>query len=589
MNPTRLFEFLEIQRNTVPLDKSVTTKYNGIWESISTETFYQKVQQVSRSLIKLGVKKGDKVALISTNNRTEWCIMDLGILQLGAVTVPIYPTITAPEYEYVLNHSESQYCFISDEEILTKLNTVQKNIPTLKEIYSFDDIKDCLSWKDLLSDAEDQETQKLVEEAKKRVDTDDLATIIYTSGTTGVPKGVMLNHKNIVSNVISSAKRLPLEIGKTHALSFLPVCHIYERVILYIYYYQGIGIYFAESLEKISDNLNEVNPYFMTAVPRLLEKVYDKIYARGADLDGIKQKLFYWAVDLGLQYEPYGANGFWYEFKLKIARKLIFSKWKAALGGNLHTISSGSAALQPRLARVFSAAGITICEGYGLTETSPVLTVSDLNNRGLKFGCVGRAIENVELQIAEDGEILCKGPNVMQGYYKDPEKTAEVIKEGYFHTGDIGEIDSDGFLKITDRKKQLFKTSGGKYIAPQLIENKMKQSLFIEQIMVIGEGQKMPAALIQPAFEHIQTWIKDQKLNIEPSIEAICSSQEVKEAIQKDIDEYNPTFGKWEQVKKFELTPEIWSIELGHLTPTMKVKRKIVKEKYKTLFDKIYS
>ncbi|MDG2491918.1 MAG: long-chain fatty acid--CoA ligase [Flavobacteriaceae bacterium] len=589
MNPTRLFEFLEIQRNTVPLDKSVTTKYNGIWESISTETFYQKVQQVSRSLIKLGVKKGDKVALISTNNRTEWCIMDLGILQLGAVTVPIYPTITAPEYEYVLNHSESQYCFISDEEILTKLNTVQKNIPKLKEIYSFDDIKDCLSWKDLLSDTEDQKTQKLVEEAKKNVDTEDLATIIYTSGTTGVPKGVMLNHKNIVSNVISSAKRLPLEIGKTHALSFLPVCHIYERVILYIYYYQGIGIYFAESLEKISDNLNEVNPYFMTAVPRLLEKVYDKIYARGADLDGIKQKLFYWAVDLGLQYEPYEANGFWYEFKLKIARKLIFSKWKAALGGNLHTISSGSAALQPRLARVFSAAGITICEGYGLTETSPVLTVSDLNNRGLKFGCVGRAIENVELKIAEDGEILCKGPNVMQGYYKDPEKTAEVIKEGYFHTGDIGEIDSDGFLKITDRKKQLFKTSGGKYIAPQLIENKMKQSLFIEQIMVIGEGQKMPAALIQPAFEHIQTWIKDQKLNIEPSIEAICSSQEVKEAIQKDIDEYNPTFGKWEQVKKFELTPEIWSIELGHLTPTMKVKRKIVKEKYKTLFDKIYS
>ena len=589
MNPTRLFEFLEIQRNTVPLDKSVTTKYNGIWESISTETFYQKVQQVSRSLIKLGVKKGDKVALISTNNRTEWCIMDLGILQLGAVTVPIYPTITAPEYEYVLNHSESQYCFISDEEILTKLNTVRKNIPKLKEIYSFDDIKDCLSWKDLLSDTEDQKTQKLVEEAKKNVDTEDLATIIYTSGTTGVPKGVMLNHKNIVSNVISSAKRLPLEIGKTHALSFLPVCHIYERVILYIYYYQGIGIYFAESLEKISDNLNEVNPYFMTAVPRLLEKVFDKIYARGADLDGIKQKLFYWAVDLGLQYEPYGANGFWYEFKLKIARKLIFSKWKAALGGNLHTISSGSAALQPRLARVFSAAGITICEGYGLTETSPVLTVSDLNNRGLKFGCVGRAIENVELKIAEDGEILCKGPNVMQGYYKDPEKTAEVIKEGYFHTGDIGEIDSDGFLKITDRKKQLFKTSGGKYIAPQLIENKMKQSLFIEQIMVIGEGQKMPAALIQPAFEHIQTWIKDQKLNIEPSIEAICSSQEVKEAIQKDIDEYNPTFGKWEQVKKFELTPEIWSIELGHLTPTMKVKRKIVKEKYKTLFDKIYS
>jgi long-chain acyl-CoA synthetase len=588
MKPTKLFEFIEIQRNKTPLEKSVTTKYNGEWQSLSTEEFYQKAQQVSRSLIKLGVKKGDKIALISTNNRTEWCIMDLGILQLGAVTVPIYPTITAPEYEYVLNHSESQYCFISDVEILEKLNTVRKNIPTLKEVYSFDSIPNCTSWTSLLSEEEDSKTQELVEAAKAAVDSEDLATIIYTSGTTGVPKGVMLNHNNIVTNVLSSSKRLPLEIGKTHALSFLPVCHIYERVILYIYYYKGIGIYFAESIEKISENLQEVKPYFMTAVPRLLEKVYDKIYARGAELDGIKKKLFYWAVDLGLQYEPYGANGFVYELKLKIARKLIFSKWKAALGGNLHTISSGSAALQPRLARVFSAAGITISEGYGLTETSPVLTVSDINNRGLKFGCVGKPIEGVEIKIAEDGEILCKGPNVMQGYYKDKEKTDEVIQNGYFHTGDIGEIDADGFLKITDRKKQLFKTSGGKYIAPQLIENKMKQSLFIEQIMVIGEGQKMPAAIIQPAFEYIATWIEDKNLNIDPSNEAICSCQEVRDAIQKDIDEYNPTFGKWEQVKKFELTPELWSIELGHLTPTMKVKRKVVKEKYKALFDKIY-
>lgn len=589
MKPTKLFEFIEIQRNKTPLEKSVTTKYNGEWQSLSTEEFYQKAQQVSRSLIKLGVKKGDKIALISTNNRTEWCIMDLGILQLGAVTVPIYPTITAPEYEYVLNHSESQYCFISDVEILEKLNTVRKNIPTLKEVYSFDSIPNCTSWTSLLSEEEDSKTQELVEAAKAAVNSEDLATIIYTSGTTGVPKGVMLNHNNIVTNVLSSSKRLPLEIGKTHALSFLPVCHIYERVILYIYYYKGIGIYFAESIEKISENLQEVKPYFMTAVPRLLEKVYDKIYARGAELDGIKKKLFYWAVDLGLQYEPYGANGFVYELKLKIARKLIFSKWKAALGGNLHTISSGSAALQPRLARVFSAAGITISEGYGLTETSPVLTVSDINNRGLKFGCVGKPIEGVEIKIAEDGEILCKGPNVMQGYYKDKEKTDEVIQNGYFHTGDIGEIDADGFLKITDRKKQLFKTSGGKYIAPQLIENKMKQSLFIEQIMVIGEGQKMPAAIIQPAFEYIATWIEDKNLNIDPSNEAICSCQEVRDAIQKDIDEYNPTFGKWEQVKKFELTPELWSIELGHLTPTMKVKRKVVKEKYKALFDKIYN
>ena len=588
MKPTKLFEFIEIQRNKTPLEKSVTTKYNGEWQSLSTEDFYQKIQQISRSLVKLGVKKGDKIALISTNNRTEWCIMDLGILQLGAVTVPIYPTITGPEYQYVLNHSESQYCFISDAEILEKLNTVRKDIPKLKEVYSFDSIPNCSSWTSLLSEEEDSKIQELVEAAKAAVDPEDLATIIYTSGTTGVPKGVMLNHHNIVSNVLSSSKRLPLDIGKTHALSFLPVCHIYERVILYIYYYKGIGIYFAESIEKISENLQEVQPYFMTAVPRLLEKVYDKIYAKGSELEGIKKKLFYWAVDLGLRYEPYGANGFLYELKLKIARKLIFSKWKAALGGNLHTISSGSAALQPRLARVFSAAGITISEGYGLTETAPVLTVSDINNKGLKFGCVGKPIDGIEIKIAEDGEILCKGPNVMQGYYKDEKKTAEVIQNGYFHTGDIGEIDADGFLKITDRKKQLFKTSGGKYIAPQLIENKMKQSLFIEQIMVIGEGQKMPAALIQPAFEYIATWIQDQKLNIDSSPKAICSCQEVKDAIQKDIDEYNPTFGKWEQVKKFELTPELWSIELGHLTPTMKVKRKAVKERYKALFDKIY-
>ena len=588
MKPTKLFEFIEIQRNKTPLEKSVTTKYNGEWQSLSTEDFYQKVQQVSRSLVKLGVKKGDKIALISTNNRTEWCIMDLGILQLGAVTVPIYPTITGPEYQYVLNHSESQYCFISDAEILEKLNSVRKNIPKLREVYSFDSIPNCSSWTSLLSEEEDSKIQKLVEAAKAAVDPEDLATIIYTSGTTGVPKGVMLNHHNIVSNVLSSSKRLPLDIGKTHALSFLPVCHIYERVILYIYYYKGIGIYFAESIEKISENLQEVQPYFMTAVPRLLEKVYDKIYAKGAELDGIKKKLFYWAVDLGLRYEPYGANGFFYELKLKIARKLIFSKWKAALGGNLHTISSGSAALQPRLARVFSAAGITISEGYGLTETAPVLTVSDINNKGLKFGCVGKPIDGIEIKIAKDGEILCKGPNVMQGYYKDEKKTAEVIQNGYFHTGDIGEIDADGFLKITDRKKQLFKTSGGKYIAPQLIENKMKQSLFIEQIMVIGEGQKMPAALIQPAFEYIASWIEDQKINIDSSPKAICSCQEIKDAIQKDIDEYNPTFGKWEQVKKFELTPELWSIELGHLTPTMKVKRKAVKERYKALFDKIY-
>ena len=586
MKPTRLFDFLAHQLEQ-PLDKCLNTKYNGKWEATSTQEFYDKVQQASRKLLQMGVKHGDKVALISTNNRTEWCIMDQAVLQLGATTVPIYPTITGPEYEYVLTHSESRFCFISDAEIFEKLTKVAKNT-MLEGIYSFEEVKGCDSW-NMLFENDDPSLQDKVEEAKKAVLPEDLATIIYTSGTTGLPKGVMLSHNNVVSNVLSATQKLPLTKDKNVALSFLPVCHIFERVILYIYYYNAIEIHFAESIEKISENINEVHPYFMTAVPRLLEKVYDKIYARGAELTGIKQKLFYWAVELGLKYEPYGQNGFIYEMKLAIARKLIFSKWKEALGGNLELISSGSAALQPRLARVFSAAGMTIAEGYGMTESSPVITVSEEANRGNKFGCVGRAIDGVEIKIAEDGEILCKGPNVMQGYYKDPEKTAETIKDGYLHTGDIGVIDADGFLKITDRKKELFKTSGGKYIAPQLIENQMKQSLFIEQIMVIGEGQKMPAALIQPAYEYIESWAKENNVAVGDTMESICQNETLIAAIQADITEHNQNFGKWEQIKKFELTPDIWSIDEGHLTPTMKVKRKIVKEKYKALSDKIYA
>ncbi|MCH1417154.1 MAG: AMP-dependent synthetase/ligase [Flavobacteriaceae bacterium] len=586
MKPTRLFDFLAHQLEQ-PLDKCLNTKYNGKWEATSTQEFYDKVQQASRKLLQMGVKHGDKVALISTNNRTEWCIMDQAVLQLGATTVPIYPTITGPEYEYVLTHSESRFCFISDAEIFEKLTKVAKNT-MLEGIYSFEEVKGCDSW-NMLFEKDNPSLQDKVEEAKKAVLPEDLATIIYTSGTTGLPKGVMLSHNNVVSNVLSATQKLPLTKDKNVALSFLPVCHIFERVILYIYYHNAIEIHFAESIEKISENINEVHPYFMTAVPRLLEKVYDKIYARGAELTGIKQKLFYWAVDLGLKYEPYGQNGFIYEMKLAIARKLIFSKWKEALGGNLELISSGSAALQPRLARVFSAAGMTIAEGYGMTESSPVITVSEEANRGNKFGCVGRAIDGVEIKIAEDGEILCKGPNVMQGYYKDPEKTAETIKDGYLHTGDIGVIDADGFLKITDRKKELFKTSGGKYIAPQLIENQMKQSLFIEQIMVIGEGQKMPAALIQPAYEYIESWAKENNVTLGDTMESICQNETLIAAIQADITEHNQNFGKWEQIKKFELTPDIWSIDEGHLTPTMKVKRKVVKEKYKALSDKIYA
>jgi long-chain acyl-CoA synthetase len=584
---TRLFDFPYYQLETYNLSKAFTTKYDGKWQSLSTQDYIDKANAISRGLLKLGIQPNDKIAVISSTNRTEWNVIDIGILQVGAQNVPIYPTICKEDYEYILNHSEAVYCFASDQEIIDKLNAIKGNTK-LKDVFTFNDIEGEKNWTEVLNLGKDESNQDVVEQRKNNVKPDDLATLIYTSGTTGKPKGVMLSHHNLVSNVIDSEKRVPFDYGKSKALSFLPVCHVFERMILYLYQYCGVEIYFAESIEKMSDNLKEIKPNVMTAVPRLYEKVFDKIVAKGADLSGIKKSLFFWAVDIGLKYEPYGKNGWLYEKKLAIARKLIFSKWKEGLGGNLDLMVSGSAALQPRLTRIFAAAEMPIMEGYGLTETSPVVSVNDQRNGGFRIGTVGRIIDNVEVKIANDGEILVKGPNVMQGYYKDPEKTAEVMTGDYFHTGDIGEIDTDGFLKITDRKKEMFKTSGGKYVAPALIENQLKQSRFIEQVMVIGEGEKMPAALIQPNFEFIKDWIERKKKNMATTLEAICASDIVKQRIQKEIDETNKHFGKWEQVKKFELTPEIWSIDAGHLTPTMKMKRKVIKEKYKDLIEKIY-
>ncbi|MEN9489461.1 MAG: hypothetical protein RL494_1726, partial [Bacteroidota bacterium] len=383
--------------------------------------------------------------------------------------------------------------------------------------------------------------------------------------------------------------RIPFNANNSKGLSFLPICHIFERMILYLYQYYGVSVYFGESIDKISENIKEVQPTVMSVVPRLLEKVYDKIYAKGNELTGIKKKLFFWAINLGLQYEPYGTKGFWYEIQLKIARKLIFSKWKEGLGGNLDLMVSGSAALQPRLTRVFAAAGIPVMEGYGLTETSPVITVNDTRNRGFKVGTVGKPIDHVEVKIASDGEILCKGPNVMMGYYKDETQTNEVLKDGYFHTGDIGEFDNEGFLRITDRKKEMFKTSGGKYIAPQLLENTMKQSIFIEQIMVIGDGQKMPAAFIQANFEHLKEWAIANNISIGNTNEEIIVNPKVIERIQQEVDTLNEKFGNWEKIKRFELTPDLWTIPAGHLTPTLKLKRKVVLEKYQGLYDRIYN
>jgi len=585
---TRLFDFPYYQQETYNLPVALATKKNGVWEKTSSEEYIAKANAISRALLRMGVQKDDKIALISSNNRTEWNVMDIGILQTGAQNVPIYPTIAEEDYEYILNHSGSIYCFVSDDEVLQKVNAIKANVPSLKEVYSFNEIDGCKHWSDLLILGEDDSNQSEVEARKDSIHTDDLATIIYTSGTTGRPKGVMLSHKNIVSNVLDSSPRIPFDPGKSTALSFLPICHIFERMILYIYQYYGVSVYFGESIDKISDNLKEVRPTVITAVPRLLEKVYDKIYAKGAELTGIKKKLFFWAIDLGLKYEPYGANGAWYEFQLKIARKLIFSKWKEGLGGNLDLMVSGSAALQPRLTRVFAAAEIPVMEGYGLTETSPVIAVNDQRNKGFKIGTVGKPIRNVEVKIAEDGEILLKGPNVMLGYYKDPEKTAEAVIDGYFHTGDIGEIDSEGFLKITDRKKEMFKTSGGKYIAPQMIENAMKQSRFIEQIMVIGEGEKMPGAFIQPNFEFVKEWAKIHKITLGSSDAEISANPDVIKRIDEEVESINKKFGHWEQVKRFELTPDVWSIDGGQLTPTLKLKRKIIKEIYKDLYGKIY-
>ena len=584
---TRLFDFPYFQLENHNLKKAFSTKHNNVWESISTQEYIDQANQLSRGLINLGIQPNDKIAIISSNNRTEWNVCDIGILQTGAQNVPIYPTICKEDYEYVLNHSEAIYCFVSDIEVLEKVNKIKGNTK-LKGVYTFDAIAREKSWKDILELGKDNTNQKEVEQRKDAVKPEDLATLIYTSGTTGRPKGVMLSHQNIVTNVLAAKKRVPLTDGEDIALSFLPICHIFERMILYLYQYCGVSIYFAESIEKLSENAQEIKPNIMTAVPRLYEKIYDKIILKGETLAGIKKILFFWAVNLGLKYKPYRENGWWYEKQLSLARKLIFSKWQAALGGELKCMVSGSAALQPRLTRVFAAANMPIMEGYGLTETSPVVTVNDVRNGGFRPGTVGKAIDDVEIKIAETGEILVKGPNIMMGYYKDEEKSAQVLKDGYFHTGDKGEFDADGFLKITGRTKEMFKTSGGKYVVPPLLEGELKQSLFIEQVMVIGEGEKMPAALVQLNFDFIKDWIDKKGHKVGKTNEEIIQSEIVINRVQQEVDKCNTNFGNWEQIKRFELTPNIWTIDDGHLTPTMKMKRPIIKEIYKDLYNKIY-
>jgi long-chain acyl-CoA synthetase len=568
----------------------MTSKVAGQWHPYSTKSFIETMNSVSRGLLQMDVKPGDKIALIAHNNRCEWNIMDHAVMQIGAIDVPIYPTMTESDIEYILNHSESVLCFVSNEELFVKVSKVKHRIPSLREVYTFENVTGAKNWKEIIDLGNKTDNQSAVDKLKDAVKETDLATIIYTSGTTGLPKGVMLSHRNVASNAIYSTDRLPhMEAGKSRALSFLPVCHIYERMIHYLYIYNGVTIYFAESLETIKEDLQISQPHIFTAVPRLLEKFFDGIVNKGVAAGGIKGKIFEWAVGLALKWEPDGKNGAWYHFQLRLADKLVFSKVRAALAiTNTLAIASGSAALQPRLARFFNGLGVPVLEGYGLTETSPVITVNTNNQPGyLRIGAVGKPIKDAKIKIAADGEILTSGPNVMMGYYKDPERTKEVLTDdGWFHTGDIGEIE-DGFLRITDRKKEMFKTSGGKYVAPQLIENELKASHLIEQAIVVGDGRKFPAALIVPSFEGLREWCRRKEITYTTDHEMIQSERIVRR-IWKDVDRTNEKFGKWQQIKKIVLLPKLFTIEGGELTPTLKLKRKPIVEKYAKEIDSLY-
>ncbi len=588
-NISRIFDILYYQLENCPLEKALSTKRDGRWHTISTQEYVNLSNQLSRGLLKLGVQPNDKIAVATSSNIGEWNILDIALLQIGAQNVPIYPTSSIESYHYILNHSQSTYVFISDEEVLEKAQEAQKGTQ-VKGIYSFNNLKGCESWETILAMGEDKSLQEKVDQIKDRIQPDDLATLIYTSGTTGKPKGVMLTHKNITSNVLDSAPKVPFERGTETALSFLPVCHVFERMLIYLYQYYAVSVYYAESIDTIADNIKEVKPTFMTAVPRLLEKVYEAFYFKGNSSKGLKRQIFHWAVKIGKAYQPFQKQSWFYKLQLNLAKKLVLSKWKEGVGGRLDLIVSGSAALRPELSHIYAAADMLILEGYGLTETSPVIAVNGNSKDEFKIGTVGTTIDHVKVKIANDGEILVKGPNVMKGYYKDEEKTkASFDADGYFYTGDIGELDENGFLKITDRKKQLFKTSGGKYISPQQLESALQVSPFIEQIVVIGEGRKMPAALIQPSFEHVKKWCEHKGIQLKnDTFKGIVQNQVIIDRIQEEIDLYNKKFGHWEQVKDFRLTPEEWSIDGGQLTPTLKVKRKEVIKMYQDLCDSIY-
>lgn len=592
--PTRLFDFFDNQLANFPKKECMVYKENGAWIPYSTAEAKRIIDNLSAGLLALGVsghnmevEQQDKIALIS-KNKPEWILLDLACQQIGVILCPIYPTTNVNELQFIFNDATIKYAFISEQIIADKVHQIKELVPSLLGTFSFDDVEGFDHWQKILDLAKDEHYEKL-KEIKNTIQAEHCATIIYTSGTTGFPKGVMLSHKNIVTNVVNARRSFPFEDNyEGKGLSFLPLNHIFERMVAYIYISSGISIYYAESLDTIGENMKEVQPNLFCTVPRLLEKVYEKIMTKGAELTGIKKKLFNWAIELGNQYDAIDRGSMWYRLQLKIANKLIFSKWREALGNKVDFIITGGAACQVRLLRIFTAAGIPIYEGYGPTENSPVISVNRKEKGGTKFGTVGPVIEGQEVKLLDDGEICVKGPSVMMGYYKRPELTADTIKDGWLLTGDIGIFEDNKYLKITDRKKELFKTSGGKYVAPQPIENKMKESPFIEQMMIVGAEQKFVGALIVPSFLQLTEWCKEHKIDAtEPA--SMIRNKEVLQLFKDIVERYNPSFNQVEQVKKFELIPTEWTIDGGELTPTLKLKRKVIMEKYKDAFERLYS
>jgi len=587
MEVTRIFDLLSrYEHEFKPKDDVLAGKENGKWVKYDVKTYRQMADNISLGLMEMGVKKGDKIATIS-NNRPEWNFIDMGISQTGAIHVPIYPTISEEDYRYILKHAEVKYVFVAGKELLRKIEHILPEIENLDQLFTINKIDNHEHLSSLTEKGGKSKKGNELDKIRDSIDKDDVATLIYTSGTTGYPKGVMLTHHNVLSNVIASQWIFPVD-ETSRALSYLPLCHVYERMVNYVLQYKGVSIYYAENMGTIVDNIQEVKPHLMTTVPRLLEKVYDKILAKGRRLKGLKKQIFFWAVNLGLKYEFDRPNRIIYNAQLKLANKLVFSKWRGAFGGEMRSIVSGGAALQPRLAQIYNAAQIPVVEGYGMTESSPVIAVNTFVPNQRKIGTVGPPLKNVEVKISEKGEILARGPSIMKGYFKDDEMTREAIIDGWLHTGDVGIIDDDGMLKITGRVKEIFKTSMGKYISPVLIENKIKESPFIDQIMVIGENQKFAAAMIVPDFEHLRMWCKIKDVSYSTDEEMI-NNKEFRNRIKKEIDCFNKQFGNTEKIKKFELIDHEWTIDSGEITANLKLKRATLQKKYAQLIDKIFN